>query len=475
MEGVFKVSETVFPDQPVLLVDDEAEWLRVLNLSLRLSAGINNVVQCTDSREVLPLLEQRQFSLVLLDLNMPFLTGDQLLKTINEHYPDLPVVIISGMNQIDTAISCIKAGAADFFVKTDPRERVAAGVKKVLQLHQVRLENRRLTETLLQPSVQGDEAFTEILTHSPKLYAIFAYLKAIAGSQEPVLITGESGVGKELVARALHRVCCPERPWVAVNVAGLDDTVFADNLFGHLRGAFTGADRDRPGLIEQAQNGVLFLDEIGDLSIASQIKLLRLLQEGEYFPLGSDRPRKIMARIVVATNQNLQDKENQGAFRRDLLYRLWAHRIEIPPLRERKEDIWPLLNHFLRQAAGELGKGTPTPPPELRTLLETHHFPGNVRELRALVFNAVSRHQRGVLSLSSFREALPAGSRKNSTGENGQRDVPVSFGEVLPSLKQVGELLVSEAVKRAAGNQSIAARMLGISHQALSKRLNKAD
>jgi len=467
------MSEAIFPEQPVLLVDDEAEWLRVLNLSLRLSAGINNLVQCTDSREVLPQLEKRQFSLVVLDLNMPHLTGDQLLKMISEKYPDLPVVIISGMNQIDTAISCIKAGAADFYVKTDPRERVAAGLKKVLELQQVRLENRRLAENLLQPPMQSDEAFSEILTHSSKLYAIFTYLRAIAGSREPVLITGESGVGKELIARSLHQVCCPDRPWVAVNVAGLDDTVFADTLFGHVRGAFTGADRDRPGMIEQAQNGILFLDEIGDLSITSQIKLLRLLQEGEYFPLGGDKPRNILARIVVATNQDLQRKESEGAFRRDLLYRLWVHRVEVPPLRERKEDIWPLLNHFLQQAATELDKPVPTPPPELRTLLEMHHFPGNVRELRALVFNAVSRHQRGVLSLSSFNEALPGVSGKNPSTGPGKGAVPVSFGDELPSLKQIGDLLVAEALKRASGNQSIAARVLGVSHQALSKRLNK--
>jgi DNA-binding NtrC family response regulator len=470
------MAENVFPEQPVLLVDDEGDWLRVLALSLRVSAGINHVVQCTSSREVLPLLEQQDCSLVLLDLNMPFLNGDQLLAQIRERYPDLPVIVISGMNQIETAIRCIKAGAADFFVKTDPRERVAAGVLKILKQSRLQQENRRLANCLLQREIETDPAFAPILTRSPKIQAIFAYLKAIACSVEPVLITGESGVGKELVARALHRVSCPDRPWVAVNVAGLDDTVFSDTLFGHVRGAYTGADRNRAGMIEEAQNGLLFLDEIGDLSISSQIKLLRLLQEGEYYPLGSDKPRQNRARLLVATNQDLPAKEAAGQFRRDLLYRLWAHRVEIPPLRERKEDIGPLLQFFLAQAATEMGKAVPTCPPELETLLTTHRFPGNVRELRALVFNAVSLHRRGVLSLASFRQALPARpERGKSQREAAVPGAQVRFGEDLPTLKQISGLLVEEALQRAAGNRSIAARLLGISHQALSKRLNKAE
>jgi len=470
------MADTIFPEQPVLLVDDETDWSRVLALSLRVSAGINNVVQCADSREVLPLLERQEFSLVLLDLNMPFIKGDQLLESIHERYPDLPVIIISGMNQIEIAIQCIRAGAEDFYVKTDPRERVAAGVLKALKNSRIYQENRRLADCLLQGKLKNGRAFADITTDSPRMRSIFTYLTAIAGSGEPVLITGESGVGKELIARAVHSVSCPERPWVAVNVAGLDDTVFADTLFGHLRGAYTGAERDRAGMIEQAQNGILFLDEIGDLSVASQIKLLRLLQEGEYYPLGSDKPRKNQARIVASTNQDLQRKEGEGTFRRDLLYRLWAHRIEIPPLRERKEDIWPLLQHFLGRAAVEMGKAVPTPPPELKSLLLTHSFPGNVRELRALVFNAVSLHQRGVLSLASFRQALPSASRKQGKEAVAAGSGPqVRFGEELPTLKQVSRLLVEEALQRANGNQSVAARLLGVTHQALSKRLRHTD
>lgn len=460
--------DSLYPEQPLLLVDDEANWLRTLALSLRISAGLGNTEQCTDSRQVMSMLAKKSYSLVILDLNMPFLGGEDLLPQIKEAYPELPVIIISGMNQVDTAIRCIKIGAEDFYVKTDPRERVAGGVLRILKQSQLREENRRLRESLLQHQEEQASAFSPIITRSPKMLAIFAYLQAISRSAEPVLISGESGTGKELVAQALHRVSCHERPWVAVNVAGLDDTMFSDTLFGHLRGAYTGADRDRPGMIEQAGDGILFLDEIGDLNQASQVKLLRLLQEGDYHPLGSDKPRKNSARIIVATNQNLQNKERQGQFRRDLLYRLWAHRVEVPPLRERLEDLPLLLNHFLQQAAEEQGKPAPTPPPELITLLSTHSFPGNVRELRAMVFNAVSLHQRGVLSTSSFRESLPQVNPQQASQEE-----EIRFGKTLPTLQQASRLLVQEAMRRSEGNQSIAARLLGISHQALSKRLKK--
>ncbi len=190
-----------------------------------------------------------------------------------------------------------------------------------------------------------------MVTQSPKMLTVFRYIEAIGQSTEPVLISGESGVGKELVAQAVHQLSAPQGPWVAVNVAGLDDQVFSDTLFGHVRGAFTDARENRTGMIEQARHGVLFLDEIGDLGHESQVKLLRLLQENEYLPLGSDLPKKAQTRFVFATNQNLAARVEDGRFRRDLYYRLKTHQVNIPPLRERREDIGPLLNHFLVAAA----------------------------------------------------------------------------------------------------------------------------
>jgi DNA-binding NtrC family response regulator len=465
---------TPLPSRPILIIDDELTWINSLALSLKVSAGLNNVEKCVDSSKAPELLAKNDYSLVLLDLTMPKISGEELLEMLTEKYPELPVIIISGINQIETAIRCVKLGAEDFFVKTDERTRVVAGVTRILKQSELRQQNRQLADVFMGPQEKLITALPGLVTENPEMKKIFSYLSAISSSSEPVLITGESGVGKELVAQALHKLSCPERPWVAVNVAGLDDTMFSDSLFGHVKGAYTSAEQERPGMIEQAQDGILFLDEIGDLSIASQIKLLRLIQEGEYYPLGSDKPRKIKARILVATNQDLQAKEAEGLFRRDLLYRLWAHRVAIPPLRERKEDIGALLQHFLIEAATAMGKNPPTPPAELVTLLQTHHFPGNVRELRAMVYNAVSQHQRGVLSMTSFQEMLPGPAELPASDQQpASNQAQVIFSEVLPTLKQVNQLLIDEALQRSAGNQTIAARLLGISHQALSKRLKK--
>ena len=465
-------TERLYPDRPVLLVDDEPAWTHSLALSLKVSGGINHTLVCNDSREAQGLLEQHDCCLVLLDLTMPYLGGEDLLGLINESRPEVPVIIISGMNQIETAIRCVKAGAEDFFVKTDERERVVSGVVRILRQIQLRDENRRLKNTLLQEPVERPPAFSAFHTRSSRMQTVFAYLTAISRSREAVLITGESGTGKELIARSLHQLSCPDAPWVAVNVAGLDDDMFSDTLFGHVPGAYTGADRSRPGMVEEAGAGILFLDEIGDLSKVSQVKLLRLLQEGEYYPLGSDQPRSTRARIIAATNQDLAARETEGTFRRDLLYRLGAHQVEIPPLRERPEDLPLLLDAFLEEAAAQMACKKPRIPAELPVLLSTYGFPGNIRELRAMVFDAVSLHKGGVLSMQRFKELVDT---QLETGTAGRDMPPVSremvFPQQLPTLKEVSQQLVDEALRRAQGNQSLAARMLGVSPQALNKRL----
>ncbi|MCF6267556.1 MAG: sigma-54 dependent transcriptional regulator [Desulfuromusa sp.] len=466
-------AEVLYPERPLLLIDDEPAWSHSLALSLKVSAGINQVILCHDSRDAMRLLEKNDCSLVLLDLTMPYVGGESLLSQIGETYPDIPIIIISGMNQIDTAIRCVKAGATDFYVKTDERERVVTGVVRVLKHNQLQQENRQLAEQLLQDETEKNPAFSSIVTNSAKMRGIFSYLRAIAKSYEPILIMGESGTGKELIARSLHQLRCPDKPWVAINVAGLDDMVFSDTLFGHVKGAYTGAEQNRKGMIEKAADGILFLDEIGDLSIASQIKLLRLLQEGEYYPLGSDRACKSKTRIVTATNQNLSAKEFAGSFRRDLHFRLCSHRVELPPLRDRPEDLDPLLAHFLVEAAESMEKKKPTVPPELLTLLSTYSFPGNVRELRAMVYDAVSIHSGGVLSMARFKSAIDNNKQQieNVNDVTNHSSAKVQFTEELPTLKEVGKILINEAMQRSQGNQSIAARMLGVTPQALSKRL----
>ena len=238
------------------------------------------------------------------------------------------------------------------------------------------------------------------------MHATFKYIDAIARNDLPVLITGETGVGKELIAAAIHKLSGREGEFVSVNIAGLDDHLFSDTLFGHRKGAFTGADIPRKGLIERAANGTLFLDEIGDLHVESQVKLLRLLQESSYYALGDDFARLSNARLVFATNRENEFLSNPETFRADLYYRLQPHHIHLPPLRERLADIPMLFVHFLESAAARLEKQTPTPPPELITLLGTYHFPGNIRELEGLIRDAVSQHKSGVLSTASFRQEI---------------------------------------------------------------------
>lgn len=330
-------------------------------------------------------------------------------------------------------------------------------------------------ETVTDCRVVGDghAAFYPIVTRSPKMRSIFRYLVAVADTEQPVLITGETGVGKELVARSLHEASGRSGHFVAVNVAGLDDHMFSDALFGHARGAFTGADQSREGLIARAAGGTLFLDEIGDLSLPSQVKLLRLLQENEYYPLGNDRPKTSSGRIVVATNCDLFLKMQQDLFRKDLFYRLGAHQVHIPPLRERLEDLGPLVDLFLDESARALKKTRPATPSELIGYLHNYDFPGNVRELKAMLFDAVARHRRGVLSLASFRQVI--GTRGGTSSNpleylNELQGHSASKGQ-MPTLKEAEEALIAHALEAAGGNQGIAASYLGITRQALNKRL----
>lgn len=469
-------TKPLYPELPILMVDDEPAWLHSMALSLKVSADINNVIRCSDSREAIGLLEQHSCCLALIDLNMPYIDGETLLAQIKEQFPHIPVIIISGMNQIENAIRCVKAGAEDFYIKTDERTRVVSGIVRTLKQSELRRQNREMAARLLRQEETEHPAFAPFNTSSGNMRGIFSYLRAIARGYEPVLITGESGTGKELIARALHQLRCPEKPMIAVNVAGLDDMVFSDTLLGHVKGAFTGADQPRKGMIEEAADGILFLDEIGDLAPASQVKLLRLLQEAEYYPLGSDRPQRVRARLLFATNHNLKDKVAQGTFRKDLYYRLCAHLIHVPPLRERKEDLPLLVNKLVADAAQSFSCVPPQVPQALLDLLTTYDFPGNIRELRAMIFDAVSLHQGEVLDLARFKKTIVTPPDKDKQKlKHPALQVPVNsviaFGQQLPTIRQANQALIDEALRRADGNQSHAARMLGISPQALHKRL----
>jgi DNA-binding NtrC family response regulator len=465
------LNKLLTPRNPILLVDDEPSWLRSLSLTLERRAGLTNFLTCNDSREVLELVRSRPLSLVALDLTMPHLSGEQLLEKIVRDFPDLPVIILTGVDQVDTAVRCMKTGAFDYFAKTAEEDRLVSGIQRALRMQELIGENRQLRDKILRQDLQHHEIFEEIITRDPKMFALFKYLEAVAPGSEPILITGECGTGKELIARAAHELGRPGGPFVPVNVAGLDDLIFADTLFGHVRGAFTGADRMRPGLVEQAAGGTLFLDEIGDLSQASQVKLLRLLQEKEYLPLGSDRPKRAGIRVVAATNQDLAALQAGGRFRRDLYYRLCGHNVQLPPLKRRPGDLPLLLGHFLGEAAESLGKPLPTYPPELITLLETYGFPGNVRELRAMAFEAVSLHSGRMLSMAAFEKGM--GLDRTKPPVRTVQPQPIIFPEILPTIEETVDRLVEESMRRTKGNQTLASRYLGISRPALSKRLKK--
>jgi DNA-binding NtrC family response regulator len=471
-------------DLPVLLVDDEPQILLSYEAMLN-TEGIKNILSIDDSRKVLPLLTEQEISVVVLDLNMPYMSGIELLEKIHNEFPHISVLIITADNDLDNAVECMKNGAFDYIVKPVEHSRFISSIKKVLEIREMREELsslRRhmssLKQHLLTDKLEHASAFSSILTRSKKMRAIFHYVETVSKSEEAVLITGETGVGKELISMAIHDISAVKDELVAVNLAGLDDTLFSDTLFGHKKGAFTGADKEREGLIVKATKGTLYLDEIGDLSEMSQVKLLRLLEERVYYPLGSDIPEKSNARIIASTNQDLKKLISEGKFRKDLYYRLSAVHIRIPSLRERIEDIPILLDYFFESSADSLKKDTPSRPPELITLLSNYYFPGNIRELKAMVFDAVARHKSGVLSLDFFKEFIKEKGEYIEPYISLPDDAAVSIMDLsgrFPTIKEVVDHMVSEALKRSNGNQGIAASLLGITRQALNRRLRKED
>ncbi len=454
----------------ILLVDDEENALFSVSVTLT-AAGFSDIVQCEDSRKVMDLLAKQPFHLIILDLNMPYITGMELLPEITNEYPEILVIVMTAADDLDTAVNCMKLGAYDFLTKPASSARLTTTVRRALEYHETKGEIESLKDHLLSDKLNNPDAFTEIITQSKLMYSIFNYIEAIGETSLPVLVEGETGVGKELIARVIHKVSGRLGEFVPVNVAGLDSELFSDTLFGHKKGAFTGAASDRQGMIANASGGTLFLDEIGDLSLDSQIKLLRLLQEKEYYPLGSDMAYQSDARFIFATNRNIRILMEEGRFRKDLYYRFKSHLLHIPPLRERKNDIPLLIDHFLDETSREIGKEQPKVSRELIPMLSLYHFPGNIRELQGMIRDSVVRHQTGLLSADLFREL---------EGEQVLYEIPDIENlfqdiEPFPTLKEVKKVLVDEALKRAKSSQTLASRMLGITRQTLNAYLKKAN
>jgi DNA-binding NtrC family response regulator len=463
-----------YPHNPVLVVDDEESILKSISSTL-ITEGIENLETCSDSRQVMIILSESNPDVLLLDLTMPFVSGRDLLPSVREEHPDLPVIVITGSTEVAVAVDCMKLGVFDYLVKPIERSKLLATVRRALTIKELERENRSLKKHLLGGRFDTPEAFSEILTSDPKMQSLMLYLESIAPASQTVLITGETGTGKELIARALHRLSGRKGEMVAVNIAGLDDTMFSDTLFGHVKGAFSGASDRRSGLIERAAGGTLFLDEIGDLQLQTQVKLLRLLESREYYPLGSDLPKRADARVIVATNRDLGPEVAAGGFRKDLYYRLATHHVHVPPLRERRRDLRLLFQHFLKSAAAEYRKPEPAVPDTVYDVLGWYDFPGNVRELKAVAFHVMSRTVSGPLDPELVENCI---GRKKATGGkvqdrqhmNDESSIRLT-GTNFPTIKQATEQLVDRALELCGGNQRAAAGLLGISPPALSKRL----
>lgn len=452
-------------DIPVLIVDDEEEMLGSEALALQIN-GHSNVITCSDSRKALEILGDHPVCVAVLDITMPHMDGMELLSRITENHPDVTAIMMTGLNDVETAVRCLKLGAFDYLLKPVDQNRFITTIGRALDHKASQAESVRLARGVLEDTLGRPECYSHIVTRERKLLNIFKYIEAVAPTGLPVLLTGETGVGKELFANAVHNASGRAGEFVCVNSAGIDDAMFSDSLFGHASGAYTGAQKDRKGLIDRARNGTLFLDEIGDMKPESQVKLLRLLQEGTYYRLGQETEERTNARIVAATNRSLDELQADPRFRKDLFYRLKAHHIHIPPLRERMEDVPLLTERFLAACAQEQRKAKPTAPPELDILLSNYPFPGNVRELRGMVYDAVSRHQGGVLSCQSFKDAIGGKHNGNASAAKAKAQGPgMSFPFPLPTVKDAEISLIREALKRTGGNKTLAAEMIGMARQ----------
>jgi DNA-binding NtrC family response regulator len=459
----------------ILVVDDDPDVLERMDRFLRLE-GFRDVIFCSDPRDVASLMDEKEISVMILNLLMQGMPSHKILEETREKHPEIPVIVATAVNDLDSAIDCMRHGAFDYVPKTAETGRLTSSIRHALSIRELQRDYSALKDTLLAAKRPESAAFSDLVTVDERMLSVLRYVETIASSPKPILIMGESGTGKELMAQAVHRLSGRTGPLVSLNIAGLDDTMFSDSLFGHRRGAFTSADSDRGGLIERAEGGTLFLDEIGELSQVSQVKLLRLIEDKLYSPLGADLPKASNATVVTATNRDLRAASNAGSFRLDLFFRLQTHLVQLPPLRERPADLPLLLSHFVRQSALRLGRGVPAIPEELVLLLESYDFPGNVRELESMVYDAMSGLKGGVLGLDSFRRKILRGTGSKSAPDKSASGDATRFSswERLPSLKQATEELIREAMRRAKGNQGIAADLLGLSRTALNKRLKNS-
>jgi len=450
----------------ILVVDDEQDFLDSVARGLRLE-GYDNLTLVLRSRDVPALLDEKTFDCAFLDISMPEVDGLELLQIIKERSPRTECIMVTAQESAAFVVRAMKLGAYDYLVKPTTPADLGQTLERAL-------ERRRLLEALRLRSDEAHctvleqcDAFGDFVTADPHTLRLLREAELHAGSPIPILITGETGVGKEVLARAIHRASPrASGPFVPINMLAVTPTLFEAEFFGHARGAFTGADRDRPGYLARAKGGTLFLDEIGDLSLDSQGKLLRILQEGEYVPVGKTRAERADVRIIAATNQDLATLVATRRFRKDLLYRLQFAHLHLPPLRRRKDDI-PLLTQRLLGALEAHAQATLSEPAELSLL--AHDWPGNVRELKGVLEAAANLAQGGVIEPRHLR--LSASGKAAPVKAIGQA-VEVGQLEPLAEVERRHILAVYEAVGR---NKSQAARVLAIGLQTLHRKLQAYD
>ncbi len=438
----------------ILVIEDDVSHRRTLERHLT-HCG-HALRTAASGEEGLSCLASFSPDLVLSDIKMPGLTGFEVLDRIREFSPDVDVILVTAYDDVQTAIDAMKGGAYDYLVKPLDLDELDAVVERCLRDRLV----QRKSSGGPEDATPAKTASTVIVGHDRRMREIYKLIGTVARSRAPVLVCGETGTGKELVARAIHENSpTADQPFVPVNCAAVPETLLESELFGHVKGAFTGATFERKGRFEIAGGGTLFLDEVGDTSLMFQAKLLRVLQEGEFYPVGGEKPRFSRCRIVAATNADLARRTEEGLFREDLLFRLRVIEITVPPLRERRGDIPALAYHMLKRACAEMGEGLPTIPDAVMAELVHHTWPGNVREMENAVTRAALMARGGVLAIEDLALTAP--------GE-ATRSLPDEL-----RLAAVERHHVRDILDRTEGNKSKAARLLGISRPRLNRIIDR--
>src|SRR5271168_672285 len=442
----------------ILVVEDEAKMRRLVELRLGEEGFL--VHSAADAETGLQLLVREKPDLVVTDLRLPGMSGLEFLQAVKRVNAALPVVIITAHGTVESAVEAMKVGASNYVTKPFSFDELVLVIRKELDSHRLREENRSLREALGRRY-----SYTNIIAQSDKMQAVLAMVERVAPTNSTVLLGGESGVGKDLIARAIHEHSQrASGPFIKINSTAIPENLLESELFGYEKGAFSGATGSKPGKFELADKGTLFLDEIGDVPGAIQVKLLRVLQDREFERLGGTKTLKVDVRLVAATNRDLRAALEEGTFREDLYYRLNVVAIDIPPLRQRKEDISDLVNLFISRFAGDSGKPVKSITPEAMQILVNYHWPGNVRELQNIIERACALAKGRVLEAADIHLDLRPAKATNGAG---------GFLPEGMTLEHWEDEMIQEALRRANGNKSQAAPLLGLSRNALRYRLSK--